>query len=90
MSDYINFKSFVDDYVAIEIPILQRDYAQGRAAQNSLSTLNAKGANFLAFLMEALENGHQQELDFIYGSCEIAMNKMITIKRFFRSMDSND
>lgn len=71
MSDYINFKSFVDDYVAIEIPILQRDYAQGRAAQNSLSTLNAKGANFLAFLMEALENGHQQELDFIYGSCEI-------------------
>lgn len=37
MSDYINFKSFVDDYVAIEIPILQRDYAQGRAAQNSLT-----------------------------------------------------
>ena len=71
MSDYINFKSFVDDYVAIEIPILQRDYAQGRAAQNNLSTLNAKGANFLTFLMEALENGHQQELDFIYGSCEI-------------------
>ena len=71
MSDYINFKSFVDDYVAIEIPILQRDYAQGRAAKNNLGALNAKGANFLAFLIEALENGRQQELDFIYGSCEI-------------------
>ena len=71
MSDNINFKSFVDDYVAIEIPILQRDYAQGRAAQNNSGTLNEKGAIFLAFLMEALESGHQQELDFIYGSCEI-------------------
>lgn len=82
MSDYINFKSFVDDYVAIEIPILQRDYAQGRAAQNNLGTLNAKGANFLAFLMEALENGHQQELDFIYGSCEIRDEQNANDKTF--------
>lgn len=82
MSDYINFKSFVDDYVAIEIPILQRDYAQGRAAQNNLGTLNAKGANFLAFLMEALENGHQQELDFIYGSCEIRNEQNANDKTF--------
>lgn len=82
MSDYINFKSFVDDYVAIEIPILQRDYAQGRAAQNNSGTLNAKGANFLAFLMEALENGHQQELDFIYGSCEIRDEQNANDKTF--------
>lgn len=82
MSDYINFKSFVDDYVAIEIPILQRDYAQGRAAQNNLDTLNAKGANFLAFLMEALENGEQQELDFIYGSCEIRDEQNANDKTF--------
>ena len=82
MSDYINFKSFVDDYVAIEIPILQRDYAQGRAAQNNLDTLNAKGANFLAFLMEGLENGHQQELDFIYGSCEIRDEQNANDKTF--------
>lgn len=82
MSDYINFKSFVDDYVAIEIPILQRDYAQGRAAQNNSGTLNAKGANFLAFLMEGLENGHQQELDFIYGSCEIRDEQNANDKTF--------
>lgn len=82
MSDYINFKSFVDDYVAIEIPILQRDYAQGRAAQNNLGTLNAKGANFLAFLMGALERGTQQELDFIYGSCEIRDEQNANDKTF--------
>lgn len=82
MSDYVNFKSFVDDYVAIEIPILQRDYAQGRAAQNNSGTLNAKGANFLAFLMEALENGHQQKLDFIYGSCEIRDEQNANDKTF--------
>lgn len=82
MSDYINFKSFVDDYVAIEIPILQRDYAQGRAAQNNLGTLNAKGANFLAFLTGALERGTQQELDFIYGSCEIRDEQNANDKTF--------
>ena len=82
MNDYVNFKSFVDDYVAIEIPILQRDYAQGRAAQNNSGTLNAKGANFLAFLMEALENGHQQKLDFIYGSCEIRDEQNANDKTF--------
>lgn len=82
MSDYINFKSLVDDYVAIEIPILQRDYAQGRAARNNLGTLNAKGANFLAFLMEGLENVHQQKLDFIYGSCEIRDEQNANDKTF--------
>lgn len=69
MTNNINFQSFLQDYAAVEIPILQRDYAQGRTASKS-DALNEKGANFLAVLMDALQEDRPLELDFIYGSCE--------------------
>lgn len=45
----------------IEIPIIQRDYAQGREGKKELRK------NFLNSLLEAV-NGNPLELDFVYGS----------------------
>ncbi len=45
----------------IEIPIIQRDYAQGREGKEELRK------NFLTALLEAV-NGRPLELDFVYGS----------------------
>lgn len=45
----------------IEIPIIQRDYAQGREGKEELRK------NFLSALLEAV-NGKELELDFVYGS----------------------
>ena len=45
----------------IEIPIIQRDYAQGREGKEELRE------NFLKFLLETV-NGTPKELDFVYGS----------------------
>lgn len=48
----------------VEIPIIQRDYAQGRAEAADIR------ATFLASLMKALQRGtaHALDLDFVYGS----------------------
>ena len=46
----------------VEIPIIQRDYAQGRVEHVLLSK------NFLCAIKEALINGTELNLDFIYGS----------------------
>lgn len=46
---------------SIEIPIIQRDYAQGREGKEELRE------NFLKFLLGAV-NGTPKELDFVYGS----------------------
>ncbi|MFT6502913.1 MAG: hypothetical protein ACJASQ_003045 [Crocinitomicaceae bacterium] len=48
----------------IEIPIIQRDYAQGRKDKKELRS------NFLQALYECLENDLPIKLDFIYGSVE--------------------
>lgn len=48
----------------IEIPIIQRDYAQGRLGKENLRK------NFLADLKNALDSGETMKLDFVYGSIE--------------------
>jgi hypothetical protein len=55
------FWKFIKDY-QIEIPIIQRDYAQGRFGKENLR----KG--FLSDLKLAIDNGHEMKLDFVYGS----------------------
>ena len=58
------FWHFLGNY-SIEIPIIQRDYAQGRIGKESLRK------NFLSVLKEALDNPKKEKkLDFIYGSTE--------------------
>ncbi len=48
----------------IVIPIIQRDYAQGRSGQEYLRE------RFLKQLFQALESGKSMVLDFVYGSYE--------------------
>ena len=48
----------------IEIPIIQRDYAQGRLGKENLRK------NFLADLKKALGPNETMKLDFVYGSIE--------------------
>lgn len=66
-----NFISFIARYAAIEIPMLQRDYAQGRPKEIGSNQLNDKGRNFLDYLFEHL-SAHDGiiNLDLIYGSIE--------------------
>ena len=62
----LNFlKSEHQDAISFEIPIIQRDYAQGRSDERSQKICK----NFLASLIAAVENYPQKniELDFVYG-----------------------
>jgi hypothetical protein len=49
----------------IEIPIIQRDYAQGRKDKKEIRD------NFLNALYNSLNDSKAIRLDFIYGSIEI-------------------
>lgn len=57
------FWHFLENH-SIEIPIIQRDYAQGRIGKESLRK------NFLNDLKEALDKEEEMKLDFVYGSIE--------------------
>ena len=61
----ISFWNFIQRY-KIEIPIIQRDYAQGRLGKENLRK------NFLGDLKKALErkDNAKMKLDFVYGSVE--------------------
>lgn len=57
----ISFWQFLEKY-KIEIPIIQRDYAQGRKGKEELRR------SFLTNLKEALDNKKELKLDFVYGA----------------------
>ena len=57
----ISFWQFLSKY-SIEIPIIQRDYAQGRDGQEKLRQ------SFLENIRQALEGEKTIKLDFVYGS----------------------
>ena len=59
----ISFWDFLKENT-LEIPIIQRDYAQGRLGKENLRK------NFLADLKNALDSGGAMKLDFVYGSIE--------------------
>lgn len=59
-SEKLTFRELISKH-KIEIPIIQRDYAQGREGKEELRK------NFLNSLLEAI-NGKSLELDFVYGS----------------------
>jgi uncharacterized protein with ParB-like and HNH nuclease domain len=62
-SQQATFWSFLKDH-KIEIPIIQRDYAQGRRGKEKLRE------KFLADLKNALDSDITLKLDFVYGSLE--------------------
>lgn len=53
--------SLCQKYDKVEIPIIQRDYAQGRETQNELRS------KFVDYLLSSLERNIPIELDFVYG-----------------------
>lgn len=57
----LNFYSLLDAQ-EVEIPIIQRDYAQGRKDKKELRE------NFLMAIKDSLDNSKPIKLDFIYGS----------------------
>jgi uncharacterized protein with ParB-like and HNH nuclease domain len=61
-SEKLTFLELINKYKKIEIPIIQRDYAQGREGKEELRK------NFLKALFNAVKEDKPLELDFIYGS----------------------
>lgn len=59
-SEKLTFRELISKH-KIEIPIIQRDYAQGREGKADIRT------NFLNALLEVVD-GKKLELDFVYGS----------------------
>lgn len=60
ISEKLTFRELISKH-KIEIPIIQRDYAQGREEKADIRT------NFLNALLEVVD-GKKLELDFVYGS----------------------
>ena len=64
-----SLREFLSMYTAVEIPILQRDYAQGRLDPQTKG-INRKGENFISVLFNALREEKGLRMDIIYGSIE--------------------
>src|SRR5262245_56665109 len=63
----VSFSELFTEFNHVQIPIIQRDYAQGRAGQEELRH------EFLSALKQALDRaeadaGAPLDLDFVYGS----------------------
>lgn len=67
-----NFKSVIEKY-KIQIPIIQRDYAQGRNDKRVVEIRD----NFLSSVYDVLNENKELHLDFVYGS--IKGNKFIPL-----------
>ena len=75
MSDKKNLEGLLGEF-SIEIPALQRDYAQGRWAQKEI------GKGFVNALIKALDGGDKAKglhLDFIYGYVEEKDSKKLIL-----------
>ena len=58
----------------IEIPMIQRDYAQGRIKEynkEKQAIINDTGRRFLRAIFNALKTNSEMELEFIYGSVDV-------------------
>lgn len=69
---YQSFKSLLEEY-RIEIPILQRDYAQGRSNEKSVRN------SFVKHLTKALVHNTPLHLDFVYGDLRENSNVLIPL-----------
>ena len=59
------FIEFIQNY-SIRIPLIQRDYVQGREYTDKKKL--EKRQEFIRLLMDALKDGKVYHVDFIYGS----------------------
>lgn len=79
MKQKYTFWSLCKAYSKIEIPIIQRDYAQGRQTPE-VEILREKFIN--EFLIEAIVKEQPIELDFVYGSILIETKEELKLKTF--------
>jgi hypothetical protein len=66
----VEFEEKKYKFDGINIPMIQRDYAQGRVGEEEIRK------RFLRSIFEALESREALELDFIYGSPKTLDNKL--------------
>lgn len=61
----------------VEIPRIQRDYAQGRIVQkDNKPVFNEKGCRFIERVFDNLKSNTKMEMDFVYGAIqEVHVNK---------------
>lgn len=69
MNNKYTLLSLCHEYNKIEIPIIQRDYAQGRESETSVR------GKFVDYLVDHLSAQKPIELDFVYGNKEITQGK---------------
>ncbi|MBW7843835.1 MAG: DUF262 domain-containing protein [Ignavibacterium sp.] len=72
-SEKLTFQELINKH-KIEIPIIQRDFAQGREGKEELRV------NFLKALFNAVIRESSLELDFIYGSVKKDKNNITTLQ----------
>lgn len=63
LGEKLSLKKLLDKYNRIEIPVIQRDYAQGRTGKAETNVRQG----ILNHILNALAKGNDVELDFIYG-----------------------
>lgn len=73
MNKKYSFYNLIEDFRYIEIPALQRDYAQGRKNEQEVRD------SFLSYLRKMLIAGQKDTLDFIYGISDDKISKLILI-----------
>jgi hypothetical protein len=74
----LSFYSLFDEVDCIEIPILQRDYAQGRSEESEVRTLFLRSL-FNVLTLESDTERHSIDLDFVYGNYEDIDNKIFSV-----------
>jgi len=84
MSNKYTFLELCDVYNKIEVPIIQRDYAQGRNTQD-VAIIRDKFIN--NFLIDSIVKEENIELDFVYGSILIETNKEDIKQKIFIPLD---
>ena len=77
------FIEFIQNY-SIRIPLIQRDYVQGREYTDKKKL--EKRQEFIRLLMDALKDGKVYHVDFIYGS-PVQNQKSGSGKSFFIPLD---
>jgi hypothetical protein len=65
MNNKYTFWELCNTYNKIEVPIIQRDYAQGR---NTVEVQKLRNRFVNDYLIESILNNEKIELDFVYGS----------------------
>jgi hypothetical protein len=76
LSNEVQFETNKYNFSGIQIPMIQRDYAQGRVGEGVIRK------RFLEAIFEALTEKKDLELDFVYGA-----KKTIDSKDFFIPLD---